>query len=47
MCTVQQDGRAFAELALEMADKLLNGQNPESMQIASTLITAENVADFM
>ncbi len=47
MCTVQQDGRAFAELALEMADKLLNGQNPESLQIASTLITAENVADFM
>lgn len=44
--TVKQDAKGYAVEAIKMAADLLQGQETESMNIASTLVTKDNVADF-
>lgn len=46
-CTVQQDTAAYASRALGMVEQLLQGEDPENIEIDSTLISAENVADYV
>lgn len=44
--TVKQDPVGYATEAIDIVDRLLNGEEAESLNIDSTLITAENVADY-
>lgn len=47
MCTVQQDAVLYASETLTMVEALLNGEDVESIQIDSTLITAKNVDEYI
>jgi len=47
MATVQQDAVGYAQKSLEIAAKLLRGENAESLNIDSTLVTPENVDAFL
>lgn len=44
--TVKQDEKGYAVEAIKIVAKLLEGEEAESLNIDSTLITKENVADF-
>lgn len=44
--TVKQDAKGYAIEAIKMAADLLQGKEADSMNIASTLVTKDNVADF-
>lgn len=47
MCTVQQDAKGYAIEALEIISKLLKGEEAESVNIDSPLISAENVDEYL
>ena len=44
--TVKQDEKGYAVEAIKIVDKLLKGEEAESLNIDSTLVTKDNVADF-
>ncbi len=44
--TVKQDAKGYAVEAIKIVDALLKGEEAESLNIDSTLVTIDNVADF-
>lgn len=44
--TVKQDEKGYAVEAIKIVDALLSGNDAESLNIDSTLVTKDNVADF-
>ncbi len=44
--TVKQDEKGYAVEAIKIVDALLSGSEAESLNIDSTLVTKDNVADF-